>query len=56
MECHQTATCPHCGSDSWRSAWEATFSPVKCMWCDGKFMYQPLNGSIKYEDIKKDKK
>ena len=52
---HQTASCPHCGKDSWKSIWEATFEPQTCMWCKGLFMYKPGKGSVKVNS-KKDKK
>ncbi len=52
MNCHQTADCPHCGKDSWQSTWEATFTTVECMWCNGKFKYNPGEGSVKVSNSK----
>ena len=53
LNSHQTASCPHCGKDSWKSAWEAMWIPVQCIWCHKWLMYDPNKGSIKSSEKKK---
>lgn len=53
---HQTAKCPHCNKDSWQSEFKAMFEPVKCMWCEGTFKYEPGVGSVKISNEKTKKK
>ena len=56
MNCHQTAQCPSCNKDSWQSTWEATFTPVECLWCKCKFVYKPGTGRSVIVGGKKNKK
>lgn len=34
---HQTAECPKCKKDSWKSEFESQFTEVQCIWCGARF-------------------
>jgi hypothetical protein len=43
---HQTASCCHCGKDTYESTWKSMWVACQCCHCRKYFMYKPKEGTV----------